>query len=105
MRASSYSDGRSCLIAMEVIGRLRSLKPNSQLADRGFGTQKVRLRRSPLALAPWNGSMVKSIVAGCVVVALILMGLLAYAQKHEGCVRGHSIKNFKQPCGSVEHSI
>jgi hypothetical protein len=91
---------------MEAIGRLRSLKPNShwRIAS-GFGTQKVRLRRSPLALAPWNGSMVKNIVAGCVVVALILMGLLVYAQKHEGCVRGHSIKNFKQPCGSVEHSI
>jgi hypothetical protein len=49
--------------------------------------------------------MVKNIVAGCVVVALSLMGFLAYAQKHEGCVRGHSIKNLKQPCGSVEHSI
>jgi hypothetical protein len=50
-------------------------------------------------------AMMKNIVAGFVVVALILMGLLAYAQKHEGCLHGHSIKNFKEPCGSVDHSI
>lgn len=48
--------------------------------------------------------MMKNIVTGCVIVALIIMGLLAYAQKHEGCMHGHSIKSLK-PCGSVSHSI
>ncbi len=48
--------------------------------------------------------MMKNLVAGCVLVALIIMGMLAYAQKHEGCLHGHSLKTFK-PCGSVSTSI
>jgi len=53
--------------------------------------------------------MVKNIVAGCTLVALILMGLLAFAQEHHECWNGHLIKAYKQghhlkalePCGSV----
>ena len=44
--------------------------------------------------------MAQNLVAGLVVVALIVMGVLAYAQKHEGCLRGRSLETFK-PCGSV----
>ena len=46
--------------------------------------------------------MVKNAVAGCVVVALIFMGYLAFYQKHEGCWRGHSIKDPREHCGSIE---
>jgi hypothetical protein len=35
-----------------------------------------------------------------VVVALIIIGLLAYAPEHEGCLHGRSLQTFK-PCGSV----
>ena len=45
--------------------------------------------------------MVQNLVAGFVVVAFIFMGVLAYAQKHEGCLRGHSLQTFK-PCGSTD---
>ena len=45
-------------------------------------------------------AMVQHVVAGLVVVALIIMGMLAYAQKHEGCLHGRSLETF-QPCGSV----
>jgi hypothetical protein len=52
--------------------------------------------------------MMKNVVAGCVLAALILMGLLAFAQEHHECWNGHVIKAFKQghlkalkPCGSV----
>jgi len=48
--------------------------------------------------------MVKNIVAGCVVVALIFMGLLAYAQKHEECWHGRLIKTLK-PCGSMSSTL
>jgi hypothetical protein len=48
--------------------------------------------------------MIKNVVTGCLVVVLIFMVLLAYAQKHEGCVRGHTIITH-EPCGSVTHSI
>jgi hypothetical protein len=44
--------------------------------------------------------MVQNFVAGLVVVALIFMGVLAYAQKHEGCLHGRSLQTFK-PCGSA----
>jgi hypothetical protein len=50
--------------------------------------------------------MIKNIVAGLVVAALIFMAVLAYAQKHHECWNGHLkrhhglIKAFK-PCGSV----
>ena len=44
--------------------------------------------------------MVQNVIAGLVVAALIGMGVLAYAQKHEGCLRGRSLQTLK-PCGSV----
>ena len=43
--------------------------------------------------------MVQNVVTGLVVVAFIIMGVLAYAQKHEGCLRGRSLQTF-QPCGA-----
>ena len=48
--------------------------------------------------------MVKNVVTGFVVAALILMVFLAYAQKHPRCVGGYSITTH-EPCGSVDHSI
>jgi hypothetical protein len=49
--------------------------------------------------------MTQNIVAGCVLAALIFMGLLAYAQKHdEFCEHGHLIKTFR-PCGSMSTSM
>lgn len=48
--------------------------------------------------------MVQNLVAGLVVVALIIMGVLAYAQKHEGCLRGRSLQTF-QPCGTFSVDI
>ena len=45
--------------------------------------------------------MTRNVVAGCVLAALIFMGWLAYAQKHdEFCHNGHLFKTHK-PCGSV----
>jgi hypothetical protein len=48
--------------------------------------------------------MTKDIVAGFVIVALILMSLLAWTQKHEECFHGRILKKLK-PCGSVENSL
>ena len=57
------------------------------------------------ALTHGVAAMMQNIVAGCVVAALVFMGMLAYAQKHdEFCRRGHLIKTFK-PCGSVSPSM
>ena len=50
--------------------------------------------------SPGVAAMAQNLVAGLVVVALIMMGMLAYAQKNEGCLRGRSLQTFK-PCGSV----
>jgi len=49
-------------------------------------------------------AMMKNLVTGLVLAALLIMGLLAFAQKHEGCWHGHSIKTLK-PCGSVSSTI
>jgi hypothetical protein len=49
-----------------------------------------------------GAAMMKNAVAGCVVVALIFMGYLAFYQKHEGCWRGHSIKDPREHCGSLD---
>ena len=49
-----------------------------------------------------GASMVKNAVAGCVVVALIFMGYLAFYQKHEGCWHGHSLKDPRDRCGSLD---
>jgi hypothetical protein len=48
--------------------------------------------------------MTEKFVTGFVIVALIIMVALAYAQKHEGCLRGRSLETFK-PCGSVSADI
>jgi hypothetical protein len=48
--------------------------------------------------------MIENIVRGFVIVAVIVMVVLAYAQKHEGCLRGRSLETL-QPCGSVGHNI
>jgi hypothetical protein len=48
--------------------------------------------------------MMKNLVAGLVLAALVIMGLLAFAQKHEGCLHGRSIKTLK-PCGSVSSTV
>ena len=48
--------------------------------------------------------MMQNLVAGCVLAALIVMGVLAFAQRHEGCLHGRSIETFK-PCGSLSSSI
>ena len=46
-------------------------------------------------------TMMQNVVAGCVLLALVFMGWLAYAQKHdEFCMHGHLFKTHK-PCGSV----
>ena len=58
-----------------------------------------RLLRS--ALTRGVAAMMQNLVIGFVVVALIIMGVLAYAQKHEGCLHGHSLQTFK-PCGSID---
>jgi hypothetical protein len=48
--------------------------------------------------------MMENLVKGFVLVALLIMGLLAFAQEHEGCLHGHSINTFK-PCGSLSSSM
>ena len=50
-------------------------------------------------------AMMQNLVAGCVLAALIIMGLLAFAQKHdEFCQHGRLMKTFK-PCGSLSSSM
>jgi hypothetical protein len=64
-------------------------------------------RFAPVALlmrSPGVAAMVQNLVAGLVVVALIIMGVIAYAQKHEGCLHGRSLQTFK-PCGSVSVNL
>jgi hypothetical protein len=48
--------------------------------------------------------MIEQLVRGFVIVALMIMVILAYGQKHEGCLRGRSLQTF-QPCGSIGHAI
>ena len=68
---------------------------------RGPGVDPHDSRRSPLFMrSPGVAAMVQNLVTGLVVVALIIMVVLAYAQKHEGCLHGRSLQTFK-PCGSV----
>ena len=46
-------------------------------------------------------AIMQNLVAGCVLAAMIFMGLLAFAQKHdEFCQHGHLIKTLR-PCGSL----
>lgn len=58
------------------------------------------------AVARGVAAMMKNVVAGCVLAALIFLGMLAFAQEHHECWNGHLIKAFKHlkafnPCGSV----
>jgi hypothetical protein len=53
-----------------------------------------------IALAAGVAAMIEKLVRGFVIVALMIMVILSYAQKHEGCLRGRSLETF-QPCGSV----
>jgi hypothetical protein len=48
--------------------------------------------------------MIEKLAVGFVIVALMIMVTLAYAQKHEGCLHGRSLQTF-QPCGSVDHDL
>jgi hypothetical protein len=48
--------------------------------------------------------MMKNLVTGGVIAVLIIMGLLAYAQKHGECWHGRLIKTLK-PCGSMSTPI
>lgn len=51
----------------------------------------------PLTL--WScgvAAMAQNIVAGCVAVALIILALIGYAQKHHQCWNGHVVKNWRQ---------
>jgi hypothetical protein len=48
--------------------------------------------------------MMQNLTAGVTVALLIIMGLIAYAQRHEGCLRGRSLETFR-PCGSVDSSL
>lgn len=49
--------------------------------------------------------MMKNIVAGLVLIGLMTISLLAYAQKHHGCLDGRSVKDHLKPCGSISTSI
>jgi hypothetical protein len=73
------------------------------VGSRGSAAPALIPRFAPVAMfmrSPGVAAMVQNLVAGLVVVALIIMGVLAYAQKHEGCLHGRSLQTFK-PCGSV----
>jgi hypothetical protein len=48
--------------------------------------------------------MVQNIVAGLVLVVLIVLGVIGYAQVHHECLHGRLIKTL-QPCGYVSPSI
>ena len=75
--------------------------PSPMIGSRGSAAPAPRF--APVALfmrSPGVAAMVQNLVTGLVVVALIIMCVLAYAQKHEGCLHGRSLQTFK-PCGSV----
>jgi hypothetical protein len=65
-----------------------------------FGLPSGGIRRYQLAYS-LEAAMAETIAKAFVVVGLAVMLFLAYAQKHEGCVRGRSLESF-QPCGSIE---
>lgn len=79
-------------------------------APQGDHHPRVRGRLRSANPAVGVAAMVKNLVAGCVLVALIFMALLAYAQEHHEClnghliVRGHLIKGLRS-CGSVSPSM
>jgi len=57
--------------------------------------------------------MTENIVAGCVVVALIILALIGFAQARHECWNGHVVKNWRhehvlttrEHCGSVSPKI
>ena len=58
--------------------------------------------------APLGGAVpgvvsMQNIVAGLVVVALIVIGSISYAQEHHECWSGHLLKSAKS-CGSMTPS-
>ncbi|AUC99867.1 hypothetical protein QU42_16765 [Bradyrhizobium sp. UASWS1016] len=60
---------------------------------------------SPLGGAvPGVAAMVQNIVAGLVVVALLAIGSISYAQEHHECWSGHLLKSLK-PCGSMTPDV
>lgn len=62
------------------------------VADTSYGTEGM-------------AAMARNIVAGGVVLVLMFMVVLAYAQKHdEFCEHGHLLKSFK-PCGSMSSDM
>jgi hypothetical protein len=77
----------------------------------GWPAARVDRGRAMVVCANHRGvaAMVKNIVAGCVLAALIFMVLLSYAQEHHECLNGHLVKTFEhghaikafKPCGSV----
>jgi hypothetical protein len=48
--------------------------------------------------------MVQNVVAGFVLLALIVIGLISFAQEHHECLRGHIVKTL-QPCGADGPSV
>jgi hypothetical protein len=64
----------------------------------------VQMQRVEQQAVPGVLAMMRNIVAGLVLVGLMIIGVLAFAQRHDGCLHGHSIKDFR-PCGSVSTSI
>jgi len=78
--------------------------PSPMVGSRGSAAPAlipaIRAGRLVHVSSPGVTAMVQNLVTGLVVVALIIMGVLAYAQKHEGCLHGRSLQTFK-PCGSV----
>ena len=78
------------------------------------GGCKINLRRAVAYCAhPWSSSHGEEHRSGCVLAALVFMGLLAYGQKHHECLNGHLVETLEQghlikerghlfkPCGSV----
>src|SRR6476620_2087685 len=58
-----------------------------------------------IALAAGVAAMIEKLVRGFVVVALMIMVILSYAQKHEGCLRGRSLETFQPPAYSREPGL
>ena len=57
--------------------------------------------------------MMQNVVALCTAVALMILVVIGFAQKHHECWNGHVLKNWRahslhktvERCGSVGHSI
>jgi hypothetical protein len=61
-------------------------------------------KRATFAVPAGVAAMTERLVKGFVILAVMVMIVLAYAQRHEGCLRGRSLQTG-QPCGSVGHDI